>query len=362
MEKRVPRKQNYKRSKWQKLYKSNIKLMTTFANLRQRTKNWFLTYPHCSLENDDIQARLLRKFQEVGINVLFMITSKEFHEDGSPHHHVFIHLDQTFTLRRTNMNFFDLLKDDTEITLETDPNLAFYHCNIKRVGSPKDCIKYVKKGGNFIIYGTCPFKVELSCKEKNKLLQEKSLLELVDEGQISIFKVPQLKKAIDILTNEHLEKERRYAPEVFWYYGKTGTGKTKKAVEEAQEKSTNGYWISNGSGQWYDGYKGQESVVIDDIRPNTWDFSTVLRITDRYKFQVPIKGGFIQWVPKYIWITAPARPEEVYANHTNGEPYDGIEQLIRRIGEDRIIEFPIDDPEATEISQTTQIAGYANAN
>lgn len=304
-----------------------------------RSKSLLVTWPHCSLNNEDIRERLLRipKLNQTN-KIMYMVISKEYHQDGEEHHHAFILLDKQEQFNQSDMRCLDLMRDN-----EADWNAAeptYYHPNIKGTRSPKEAIKYVKKDGCWITYGQCPYKECLSTKEKNSLLRETSLLDLVESGDLSIFKVAQLKKAKEILQDELLARNCKTAPTVYWYYGETGTGKTSKAVKECERLYQQDYWISHATGQWFDGYKGQKGVILDDIRADTWSFSTMLRITDRYEIEVPIKGGFRRWNPRSIYITAPGRPEDVYKNYATGQSYDGIEQLLRRIGEDHILEFP----------------------
>lgn len=311
-----------------------------------RAKNLLITYPHCDLNNEDIRERILNNAWINQYCIKYMIVSKEFHQDGEEHHHVFIHLEGTVRITRKDMKQFDLLIDNRgAFDLE---NPEYYHPNIEACRSPKDAIKYVKKDGNFITYGTNPYIDTLSQKEKNELLIKTNFKELVDKGELSIFKLPVLEKAKKIYTNELLQAkfEKKI---VYWYYGPTGTGKTRHAWDKAKELledlaeesdpgSDRGIWVSNGDGKWFDGYSGQRVVIIDDLRASSWEFSWLLRITDSYPIQVPIKGGFVRWVPKYVFITAPDEPRVIYSNHQTCEPFDGIEQLERRITEVKLFE------------------------
>jgi len=124
----------------------------------------------------------------------------------------------------------------------------------------------------------------------------------------------------DVVPAKHRERE------VFWYWGKTGTGKTRKAVEEAGEDM----WMSSGSLQWFDGYTGQANVIIDDIRPGTVPFHYLLRVLDRYAMKVPIKGDMVNWDATKIWITGPQPPHIMYATQASN-PEDNVDQLLRRI-------------------------------
>ena len=101
-----------------------------------------------------------------------------------------------------------------------------------------------------------------------------------------------------------LTPDRVEPPTVIWISGKTGTGKTRCTLEFA-ERLNLGYWISNESLQWFDGYNGQPIAIFDDYRSSFCKFQFLLRLLDRYPLRVPIKGGFSTWCPKYIFITTP---------------------------------------------------------
>lgn len=301
-----------------------------------KSKNFLLTYPRCGLQQWWVLTNLQNN-EKIKRIIQYIIVAQENHQDGAEHIHVFLSLTEPIRIKSNEMDCFDIIDED-------EPERRVYHCNIQSVKSPKDAIHYVKKDGKYIEFGMCPYKVPLSCAEKNKLLQSTSLHELVESGMVSIFKIPQLQKAISILQNE-LGDVERVPPEVHWYYGSTGTGKTRTAIEKAKE-DPEGYWISHESGEWFDGYVGQGTVVLDDIRASTWPMQKLLRLLDRYKIQVPIKGGFQWWRPKRIYVTAPGRPETIYKNYQTGQPYDCIDQLNRRITE--FIDF---DAETEPIDQ-----------
>lgn len=116
--------------------------------------------------------------------------------------------------------------------------------------------------------------------------------------------------------------ERKDPPEVYWYWGATGTGKTKTAFEE-----TPGRWMSMTSLQWWEGYCGQENVLIDDFRAHFCTFSALLRFIDRYPVMVPTKGSSYPLLAKKIIITCPYHPSTVYKDRTD----EDIKQLTRRL-------------------------------
>lgn len=361
---------------------------------------FLITWPHCDVPKD-VVLELMRDHWLF----TYCVVAHEKHEDGASHIHCYVRFSEPHSIPRKKMGYvFDIVKrwtvsdsgnssqieyrwakdffDKSDLKKKMDyiPKPGAdrqdevlksmfwrrWHPEIEAVKSPKDAIKYVKKHGDIISEGICPVTQCLTRKEKNKLLIEKNLRELVDDGDVGLMALPNLKRALDIYANECTRAT--FAPRhVYWYWGKTGVGKTKRSVEEACEKfSTNEtelgrhLWISHSTSQWYDGYQGQRGVLLDDIRPSSWPFGELLRILDRYPIEVPVKGGFRKWVPEFIWITAPAEPRVLYRNYTTGEPYEGIEQLERRCeviqeitGEEERDETE-DDPERAPIDSFIQ--------
>jgi len=112
---------------------------------------------------------------------------------------------------------------------------------------------------------------------------------------------------------------------VYWFWGPTGSGKTRTAVEMGGDD----YWMSGKNLRWWDGYAGQSTVIIDDFRGDFCTFHELLRILDRYPYRVEIKGGSVPLESKTIIITSPKPPTEAYTTR------EDIGQLLRRIKETR---------------------------
>jgi hypothetical protein len=92
------------------------------------------------------------------------------------------------------------------------------------------------------------------------------------------------------------------------YWGPPGTGKTRRAFDEA---GPDAYWLPkpNGSRVFWDGYEGQEHVVIDEFF-GWMPRDLMCRVCDRYPFRVETKGGSVPFVAKKIWITSNSPPAE----------------------------------------------------
>jgi len=108
---------------------------------------------------------------------------------------------------------------------------------------------------------------------------------------------------------------------IYWFYGETGSGKTRTAYELAGDD----YYVCLNTGKWWDGYDGHKTVIIDDFRANFCCFAELLKIIQPYEYRVETKGGTRQLLATTFFITSPYRPEQIYNTR------EDIKQLLRRI-------------------------------
>ncbi|UDN67416.1 replication-associated protein [robinz virus RP_736] len=110
-----------------------------------------------------------------------------------------------------------------------------------------------------------------------------------------------IERAIQILNGGRPGCGRNFKTEFIVYCGETGSGKSYTAAQQCVGQSV--YYKPHG--KWWDGYTGQENVIIDDFYG--WiKYDEILRITDRYPHQVEIKGGFQEFRSKRVFITSNA--------------------------------------------------------
>lgn len=130
-------------------------------------------------------------------------------------------------------------------------------------------------------------------------------------------------KAIERYKRFRSENRRDWVTETVVYWGPPGTGKSYRA---AQEAGPDAYWLAKplgGGALWFDGYDGQEVVVIDEFFG--WIQRDVMcRLCDRYPYMVQTKGGSTPFVAKKIIITSNARPDEWW-------PRCGLGPMARRL-------------------------------
>jgi len=117
--------------------------------------------------------------------------------------------------------------------------------------------------------------------------------------------------------------------DVRWYCGPAGSGKTRAAYDEFPDL------YSVPCYKWWNGYHGQQVVLIDDFRPDWCRFSDLLRLIDIYPVQVEFKGGMAHLQARIIIITCPLSPAEAFVEIEEAEE---LTQLTRRLSEIRV--FP----------------------
>lgn len=109
--------------------------------------------------------------------------------------------------------------------------------------------------------------------------------------------------------------------EVNVYWGQTGAGKSKKVFEECGDD----FYIKMPSTKWFDGYRGQENIIIDEFTGQV-DISHMLRWLDRYPCTVEVKGSQVFLNTKRWWITSNINPNLWY----EGKDPEQIKALVRR--------------------------------
>lgn len=113
---------------------------------------------------------------------------------------------------------------------------------------------------------------------------------------------------------------------VFW--GRTGTGKSRRAWDEAGVQA----FPKDPRSKFWDGYRGHQHVVVDEFRGGI-DIAHLLRWFDRYPVVVEIKGSSVVLAATHIWVTSNLDPREWYP----GLDEETLAALLRRL---TITHFP----------------------
>lgn len=94
---------------------------------------------------------------------------------------------------------------------------------------------------------------------------------------------------------------------VFVFWGVTGTGKSRRAWEEAGLDA----YCKDPRSKFWCGYQDQQHVILDEFRGGI-DPSHVLRWLDRYPCIVEVKGSSRPLLATTIWITSNVSPDDWY--------------------------------------------------
>lgn len=111
----------------------------------------------------------------------------------------------------------------------------------------------------------------------------------------------------DILKDERKEGEKING---LYIYGETGAGKTTFAVNYSKKLVAAGkykdYFLQQPKGNWFDGYDGQEILILNEIGGGEDDikYKTLLAMFDPYTMELPVKGSFIKLRAKLIILTS----------------------------------------------------------
>lgn len=106
-----------------------------------------------------------------------------------------------------------------------------------------------------------------------------------------------------------VEKVRSEPTELHILWGEPGTGKTRSVWESGL--SVYAVPQPNGGSVWFDGYQGEEAVLLDDFYG--WiPLHLLLKLADRYPLQVPVKGGMVNFSSKRLYVTSNKSWEDWY--------------------------------------------------
>nr|QHU79533.1 replication associated protein [Opuntia virus 1] len=104
------------------------------------SKNYFLTFPKCSLSKEEALSQLQNLHTPT--NIKFIRICRELHQNGEPHLHVLIQFESKFKCQ--NNRFFDLRHPNSSIQ---------FHPNIQSAKSSSDCKTYMEKDGDVLDFG-----------------------------------------------------------------------------------------------------------------------------------------------------------------------------------------------------------------
>lgn len=210
-------------------------------------------------------------------------------------------------------------------------------------GTPAQARAYCIKDGTYVEFGTLPQQGKRSDLDDlaQKILRgEKSVEDVLVEEPMTYHMYGRTLNAL-----EDVAMRKKYRTEMTtckWYVGPTGVGKSHAAFQGYSPETH--YKVTLKDKGWWDGYRQQETVIINDFRGSI-DYDELLNIIDKWPHSVPRRGREpMPFTSKNVIITSPMTPEEVYCRR---HYKDDIAQLLRRI---EVITLSAEEPRSANIN------------
>lgn len=281
---------------------------------RLQTKNIFLTYSKCELPKQSLAAFLQEK-----LSIDYLCIAQEHHEDGSLHLHALVTTKNKVDIR--DCKYFDAWDFHPKIESARDSDYVRTYI-LKEDKEPLEIGEYVGNSKRAVM------KKLSETKEKNELIINNPLHNLVKTGHISIYSYKQLSECKKLYELDILKSEQKLVVErtCLWIYGEPGSGKSWAARHNFGDRV-----YTKSQDQWWQGYNGEPVVCIDDFDQEGVENSHLLKIwADQYSFVAQVKGHHC--FPNYhtLIITSNYLPEHLWPNTMNKDQSVLVKAIRRR--------------------------------
>lgn len=247
-----------------------------------------------------------------------------------------------------NIHYHIVIKYNSPTRFDTIKN-KFPHGNIENSKSVKNSIQYLVHLNDPQKYQHDWSEVITNSKELNKYMLKSKISEELDinfyideisKGNIREFeytsKIPveiyskyytRIEKAFKFYyDNYSIDNNRNITVE--FYHGNSGSGKTTYAKMKCVELNLS-CCVSSSSNDPMQDYKGEDVLILDDLRDENFKFDDILKILDNHTNST-VKSRYRnkKFIGKKIIITSTIPLHEWYKNERK---YEEIHQLRRRI-------------------------------
>jgi len=279
-----------------------------------RAKHWCFTLNNYSCEQPDILANLFARDEA---DIAYICWGREVGAEGTPHLQGFVSFRSKRALKYVRVF------------------IPRAHLEIAR-GTPSEAIAYCEKDGVFTEFGARPAgrgqRSDLDAVKS--AIDGGATMEELAETYFGSF----LRYHRGFALYFGLRQQPRcFTPDVFVFYGATGTGKTRKAYEQDTAFDAQIAIYSHPGGMWFDGFNGQHRAIFDDYGGSEFAITYLLKLLDRYPMKVPVKGSFVEWNCQQIYITSNRHPDLWYPNALP----EHVKAMKRRFTEVREFIFPL---------------------
>lgn len=264
-----------------------------------RSRSWCFTLNNYTQADEDL-------LQNDSSAVRYVCYGREVGESGTPHLQGFIYFNNPCAL--------SLCRE----------RVGNAHCEIAR-GTTKQAVEYCKKDGDCYERGSAP----LTSAEKGEAEKERwdRSRDAAKEGRLddidSDIYVRYYRTLKDIKRDHMSRPEDAAECTGMWITGLSGVGKSYKARQDYPDAY---FKMAN---KWWDGYQGEENVIIDDLDVGHACLGHHLKIwADRYSFVAETKGGATMIRPTKIIVTSQYRIDQIW---TDAETVDALKRRFQII-------------------------------
>lgn len=193
----------------------------------------------------------------------------------------------------------------------------------KQRGTCREASEYCKKEGSYVEFGDLP--MDHADKGEAEKDRWKNIRELCNQRRWSdlpdnfVCMHPNNPKRIRQLYLDGVKKEELPVLENYWFWGSSGTGKSRSARQWCRDKGLT-YYVKM-LNKWWDGYEHEDVVIIEEWSPENKDLVALMKVwTDHYPFRAEVKGDSMEIRPKHFIVTSNYEPSDLWPDARDLEP------------------------------------------
>lgn len=180
-------------------------------------------------------------------------------------------------------------------------------------GTPSQNYNYCTKGGAFVERGDRP----MDPGERGNLERDRYIAAWSSATEGRLLEIPEDIRIRHYGTLKRIARD--FQPTIaqltntcgIWIHGESGCGKTRAVYARYPEA------YPKPMSKWWDGYQGEETVLLDDIDPESrsWIGRFLKVWSDRYCFVAEDKGGSRKIRPERFIVTSQYSIEEIFSDN-----------------------------------------------
>nr|WCR62221.1 MAG: replication associated protein [ssDNA virus sp.] len=273
-------------------------------------KHWCFTYNNPTMYPDE----MIEELEDLGVT--YAVFQLEEGKNGTPHYQGYV----AFKKKKRLTAIEHLLRGagHWEISLGSPTQNRDY------------CTKDDGRIGDFSEIGTLPAGqgsrtdlVGLHSALKDGLTQA----DYANEYFSKFIQYPNLVQNYVVSTIEARDPSKPFSS--WLLIGPAGTGKSRLA-RELGRRIGNGLLFRHSLGKWFDGYRGERTVLLDDFCGSSLSFTQFKCLLDRYPFRVELKGTSCEMAATNFIITTNDDPKTWWQESVTGQ--HGHSAIFRRLG------------------------------